>query len=252
MHDEVLEQIRRVIGWRPGREVEGTVQDLNKFPVHLIEVARRLSGVLRYAFLSHYTNAEALRFLPKFMDDVVERGEPIETWLRGRILVPSFTTIFLVQMSVEEIIRPLNPTQNEQWHRLRPQHLYWEAGEVMTGAPALLRPEIDYRYSPPSHVLSLGVKGAELDPIADVFIAVRRWIASNLAYAARKRNLLTLRDPRELIHGCFRDIGEISDDAVIAAQALIRELETFPDYGEKVPGFIGPDQWFRKEPHEKG
>jgi hypothetical protein len=247
MNTELLEQIQQVLGWKPQAALEGSITDLNAFPQPLIEAARLLPPVLRHSFVSFYSSAENIKFVPGFVEDVIENEQDVSGWRRGRILVPDFTPRSLVQLEGEEILALLLPLAAEEWHQLKPQRDLWEAGEFLTGAPAVVLPELDYRYFPPEHVRDLLVSDTELNPVADVTVATRRWTASNLAGVATKRNLLGVGGPRELIRACFPDLDRIGTNGLIAAQALIKELTTLGESDSEVPGFRGPDDWYKAE-----
>jgi hypothetical protein len=149
-----------------------------------------------------------------------------------------------MQIQVREILEPLSPMQNEAWYQLRPNRRLWEAREYLTGAPAVLRSELNYRFIPPPNVCDLLLQGSNIDRIDNFYIATRRWVAANIARVAKNRNISDIINPADFISRCFPDLDGISKDGLLAAQGLIHELATLPDDGRDVPGFRGPDDWY--------
>lgn len=247
MEDILSAQIQAILGWKPDAADSGQVEDLNSFPTFLIDTARRLPSMLCYAFLRHYTSPDNLEFLPVFIEDVIIKNIDVTHWHLGRVIVPDFSTNSLVQIETEDIISPLLPIVSETWFQIKPRFDYWEAGEYLTGAPAIIRPNLNYRYFPPTHVRDLLIPGPELSQIFDLKVSVRRWIASNIAGVAKRQNLLDIKEPKELLHKCFPSVSQISKDGFIAAHALIQELTTISDKESEVPGFRGPEEWYKDE-----
>ncbi len=245
MNEELLEQIHVALGWKPQATDEHSVTDLNAFPDALVEAARLLPPVLRYTFVNFYASTDDLHFVPDFVEEVIEHGRNAAGWRRGRVLVPDFLPRFLVQLEADEIIAPLAPTASEDWYQLKPRLDLWKAGEFLTGAPAVIRPNLSYKYFPPEHVRDLLVEGTELNRVVDLKVAVRRWTASSLGIAAMRRDLLGVRDATELLRACFPDASRISTNGFIAARGLIRELDSLAGNQDQVPGFRGPDSWYQ-------
>jgi len=247
LSEDTLAEIERILGRRLDPRDRGSVDDLNRFPAKWIEAARGLPTLLRLVLLRYYTNSREHAILPVFNEQVVENRRPVETWLQGRILVPAFTPKRLVQMERDEVVAPLQPSANERWFRLKPRREYWDAREFLTGAPAVLRPDLNYRYSPPADVSDLTLRDDQTEPVADLTVAVRRWIASGLAGAAAAGGLLNTRDGEQLIRKCYPEASRISGDAIVASRALVRELDSLPEDEHTVPGFRGPDEWYSEK-----
>jgi hypothetical protein len=240
------EQIERELGCTLNDADQRRFEDLNAFPMEKLDSARRLrSSLLRQAFIEFYAGRENSRYVGNFDADVVEGGQDARTWRRGRVLVPDFNPAALVQLDVPAIIAPLAPSKGERWHRLVPHRDYWEAREFLTGAPGVVRLELDYRYAPPQKVRDLLIPGPELEEIENLDISVRRWVASNIAGVAARRDLLGMRDPAALLHACFPDASSISHDGMAAAEGLVRELSSLSESATGVPGFRGLDDWYK-------
>lgn len=246
MNPLLKEQIERELGCTLNDADQGRFEDLNAFPMEKLKAARQLrSPMLRHAFIDFYAGPKNSRDVGNFDSDVVEDGQDPRTWRRGRVLVPDFNPSALVQLDVAAITAPLAPSEGERWHRLVPRRDYWEAREFLTGAPCVVRPELDYRYAPPEKVRDLLIPGPELEELDDLGIAVRRWMASNIAGAAARRGLLGMRDPAALLLACFPDASSFSQDGMAAANGLVRELSSLPESTTEVPGFRGEDDWYK-------
>lgn len=86
---------------------------------------------------------------------------------------------------------------------------------------------------------------AATEPIVDINVAVRRWTAAVLAQALEQRGQLeALRDTTDL-KGLAVPLEQWSEDARIAARALVREQLELVRQPNEVPGFRGPDIWYR-------
>lgn len=242
--DELVHELEAILGWRPEETDKGSITDLNEFPDTLVEAARQLPFLLCNVFVRHYLSTDNWKFSANFIEDVIKQGEDKSNWRRGRILVPGFLTQTLLELNIKEIVAPLAPETNEVWYQLKPRLDLWKMGEYLTGAPAVLRPDLNYKYYPPDDVRDILIPDTELNQIVDLNIAVRRWIAANLAGIANKRNVLNAKDPLTLIKASFDIPVQISPDAMIAARGLIQELQVFPKDYKEVLGFQGPDIWY--------
>lgn len=240
------EQIERELNCTLNDADQGRFDDLNAFPMDKLNVARQLRRtMLRHVFIDFYAGPKNARDVGNFDADVVVDGQDPRTWRRGRVLVPDFNPTALVQLDVAAIIAPLAHSEGERWLRLVPKREYWEAREFLTGAPGVVRLELNYQYTPPEKVRDLLIPGLELEELDDLDISVRRWVASNIAGVAARRCLLGMRDPAALLRACFPDVSPISHDGVAAAEGLVRELSSLPESATGVPGFRGLDDWYK-------
>jgi hypothetical protein len=84
----------------------------------------------------------------------------------------------------------------------------------------------------------------KLEPAPDAASTLRRWTASRIA-----RVLPT--DAARTIDGLFASMPSLpardrwSDDGRIAVAALMREYNELPAADTGIPGFRGPDDWYR-------
>jgi hypothetical protein len=240
---QLLEDIEKILGWRPTPADEGAVKHLNEFPSALLEAAKSLPPLLRHQFVRHYVGGSDSYFIALFIEDVVQNGEEVRFWRRGRFIVPDFSARNLIQMTVREIVSPLGASELDAWCCIPPRRAYWESGERLCGAPGLLRPSLDYRYVPPVNVIDILLVGELPRRVANVSVAVRRWVAANLASVAAKHGIPCSGTPQGLLNACFPDVMSISADAVAAARGLITE-SALPEDDDQVPGFRGLDAWY--------
>ena len=88
---------------------------------------------------------------------------------------------------------------------------------------------------------------AALEEVTDPQVAVRRWIASRLASCLFAWGRLdTAREVPDL---AVPDLpfDQWSPDAQIAGRGLLRELREMSPSEDAIPGFRGPDDWYRGE-----
>lgn len=239
-----LEQIERKLGRQLDPAQSGSIDNLNDVPDWLVEEARSLQNpMLAERLLQYFTRPENGHLLKLFVQDVILGNVSPREWLRGRVLVPALS---LEEQLLWKRARLLAPIGGEFRARTVPDLALWDAGVGWVGAPAMLEPNADYNTPVPDHAASLAI--AETEQVADPVVALRRWIAGRLArsvWYARQPGLIA--DLSELAEG-LPSPDRWSEDAQIAARALLREMrESSPSEGQ-VPGFRGPDAWYREEP----
>ena len=236
-----LELIERKLGRRLRQADRGRFARLNEMPLDLIEQARALgSTLLAHSLIAYYTSPDNHQFLKRFVEDVVLGATAPATWRRGRVLVPSLSLDDQLRMSREEILRPLG---GEFHARIVPEPAAWRAAVAWVGAPAKPEADADYRTTVPEKTASLAWH--PLNPVSDQTVALRRWIAGRLARVVTATRPL---DPTM----AFTDSAlrlpppdTWSPDAVAAADALRREVRELGPAREDIPGFRGPDDWYR-------
>lgn len=240
------EEIERMIGRRLQESERGSVASLNDLAQVLIGEARRLPWPLAHLFVRYYVRPEARSLLPQFVDEVVFGSVPVAEWLRGRILAPDFTLQELISIDVRSVLDVLGPREGDKWRRIRPDRLRWEANEEWMGAPAIVRPELDYRYVAGQHVLDFRLGyGFDLEDVDDISVSTRRWMASRFAAAAWRHGVFGIpRSLNELISVLKLGPENPSEDALLSFQALLAEEQIGPLEDTAVPGFRGPDEWY--------
>jgi hypothetical protein len=239
-----LELIERKLGRRLDAQKRGSVDNLNEIPEWLLEDARALeTPLLAEALFNYFTNPTCWPFLKIFVQEVVFGGVSSQTWHRGRILVPSLSLDEQLLWEPPKLLMPIGGTFQV---RIVPKLQSWEAGVAWVGAPA--RPEPDANYSSPLPPEAVGLGTTEIESVTDVSVALRRWIAGRLAAVLKVSGRLnTFLELSELTVE-LPPIERWTNDARIAAQALLRECREFGAFEGGIPGFRGSDAWYREKP----
>jgi hypothetical protein len=248
MSESELADVERTLGHRVEPARRGTIRDLYDVPPDLLADARRLRSLtLSHQLLRYHTASTLWRWLPEFIDDVVERGVEPQEWRRGGILFPLFRVKTLVTLGVGQVLSVLEPRDDEAWLQVAPERDQWEIREAVTGAPAVHRPLLRYDWDPPEHVRRVTMNGLErLLAVDDVVVATRRWMASRIAREASDAGgIERFADPGALFAAAFPGVPDVSDDAVIAARGALREAGALGPSDAEVPGFRGPADWYR-------
>lgn len=257
MDDEIRSMIETALGRALEPEQLGSCHDLYRLPIGVIEDARRLAGALRAVFVRFHLAPSCWRWLPAFVEEVVGGGAELASWCRGGALYPSIAIDLLLTLDCEQILAPLEPRHDERWYRFVARAEDWAIGESVAGAPAVLRPELRYDSEPPQSCRRVLSGGDMLVEVAEIRVAVRRWIASRLAHRLSTRRSGSssttraapldsdgLTEPAALL--CRITGGRPpSDDALLACRALLREVRQLAALPDRVPGFRGPDEWYR-------
>jgi len=250
-------EIEQALGRPLEEELQGAIKSLHDFPLELLEEARKLPAPLQLRFMEYYLDEGEHPYAAMFYESVVREGEDPENWLRGGILTASLPLEELLAQDVSAILGSLQPRPGEAWMRFRQRWNEWISGCSPCGAPALLRPDLDYHYWPPKHIKCLTVKPfvERLEPVHDIALATRRWLAAHFAEEAARLDLLgKVWDLGALITAVVPDAGALSNDASIALTAMLREqrdlgvidFDSIP-YNDRdlyIPGFRGPDGWY--------
>jgi hypothetical protein len=239
-----LELIERKLGRRLLPADRGRISNLNEVPAVMVEQARALGSVLlAESLLAYITSTECHPFLKRYVQDVIFGKASPQTWRRGRILVPSLS---LEEQLCRETTEILAPIGREFRVRIIPRLEAWQAGVSWVGAPAKPDPNADYRSPVPDGAASLGTAGTE--PVAEPYVALRRWIAGRLASELHASGRIgSVTDISELAAG-LPPPDRWSRDALIAARALLREFRELVPSEAEIPGFRGPDIWYHGEP----
>ena len=216
-----------------------SIDDLNDVPDALIAEARKLHPFVARDLLSYYTTPRNRRHLRPFIEDVVFGTKPVKLWRRGAILVPDVTLADLLCKSRPALLEPIGGHSDVRIVRNLPD---WQVGVQSVGAPARPWPEKNYQNDDPPGTLSLIDR--ELEPIPDLAIGIRRWIASRLARNLRGSRPRSIEELFAVSPAPLPPGERWSQDARAAASALLREFREFSEEDGRVPGFRGPDEWF--------
>lgn len=87
--------------------------------------------------------------------------------------------------------------------------------------------------------------GEHLEHVDDVDVAMRRWIASRVAWLLERQGVTLPVDATvaDVTTALAVDVP-CSADAEIAIRGLLREERELGPSSEAVPGFRGPDEWY--------
>lgn len=178
-----------------------------------------------------------------FIEEVIKGGADVRTWgFRDLLIVPAHRLwTKVLQRPLADIVAPLLAVEGTRWMRLKPEA---PPHDWFSGAPGVHLRSQPYWVSMGGDIDSLILTpGDELEPVDDLMVGARRWLA------ARVMGLLSGR-PLPATAGELAALleieGPLSRDTEIALAALRREQEMEP--GPGVPGFRGPDAWFAAPP----
>lgn len=247
MNGTELKALEQELGFNLDPKQQGVIQDLYDVPPSLLQVARKLhSTILRYQLLRYYTSSSLWRWLPEFIDDVIEHEVESQNWVRGGFLIPLYSVDTLVTLNVDQILSVLEPKENELWLQVNPERQAWECQEYIMGSPAVLRPNLRYDWQEPEHVRRVMASGANrMEKIGDIVVATRRWLASCIAgRTLALGGIERFTDPILMFKTVFPSIEHPSEDAIIAADAVFHEINTMGHSNIDVPGFRGPVDWY--------
>jgi hypothetical protein len=236
--------IETILGAPLNDAAQHAITSLNEVPPAFIDAARPLPPVLRQMFLRFYVAPSEYDFLPLFIEEVVDRGADPAIWRKGRFLIPFPPIEEMLTLDVTSLLALVGRgAAPASWKRMAGSLEAWKAGDTTLGAPGVLRHDLDYHYSPPLNVLDFLIdRPLALGDIGDLEIAVRRWMALRMARHLLRIGVAPHGAPVELLSEVFPS-SRVSSDATIAVGALIRETDQYEDDG--IPGFRGPDDWYR-------
>jgi hypothetical protein len=248
MGESDLEDIEPLLGHGIDPKRKGTIDDLYDLPHDLLEDLSKLhSLILRYRFLRYFTSADQWRWLPEFIDEVIEGRAELKRWRSGGILFPCFPTHVLITLDVSKILSVLQPRLDESWRQFAPDREAWRIGEAVTGAPAVQRAELRYDWEPPTNVRRVAANSTDrLLYVEDIAVATRRWIASRVVGRAEEFGAIERFDtPEALLKEAFHTDQNPSSDAAIAIRGAMQEAKVLGRSEVEVPGFRGPPDWYR-------
>ena len=180
-----------------------------------------------------------------FVENVLERADDArDASVRDRIYVVRASARDLVSRPWSQLVSPLAGIEGQRWVRPRPRLSSWMSSPA-TGAPGVLVRSDPYARAAPTGTLTTIVSDDEIEPIEDVELAARRWIASQVASELRNRPLPAT--PRA-IGSALGVSGPLTADGEIALTGLLLESSLPAD--DRPPGFRGPDAWYRTPPGE--
>jgi hypothetical protein len=235
-----LSHLEDTLGRRLPPAERASITNLNEVPEELIAEMKKLgSASLARRLLDYYCTLACRPYLSDFVEKVVIGNESPKLWRRGDVLVPAPSLKDQLCLKREALLAPIGGYSGV---RIIPDRASWASGTSWVGAPAKPRPNADYRSKVPEGAANL--LRPKLERAPDAAITVRRWIAARIARCLASSQPKTI-DALSAIDQSLPPVDQWSEDARIAVAALLREFqELIPSEGE-IPGFRGPDTWYR-------
>jgi hypothetical protein len=241
-----MHEIEAILG-RPVREEErGTLMTLNQVSASLVSELRRLPRLMQHRLLRFYVEPSSSGHIGRFLEDVVDGDQDPSRWGLGRVLVPSFTLEELMVTNSARIVEAIGAKLGNILDRIVPSHQNWVDHGALAGAPAVVRPHLDYKWSGGPHVLDMHIENAQnVEPAGDAVVAVRRWIT--VRFSSKYYELLREAPTRRpsLLLGELYPGMKVTEDAQIGVGAAPAEIRRASATEAGVPGFCGPDAWYR-------
>jgi hypothetical protein len=218
-----------------------SIANLNDVPEALVAETRMLGHrTLASDLIFYYTTFDCWPYVRSFVKDVVFGTESPKYWRRGGVLVPATSLCDQLCLSRSALLEPIG---GHAGVRIVPRLAAWAAGDSSVGAPARPRPEADYRsISPPG---ALDFTEPDLEPMPDVAVGVRRWIAGRLACCLKGGAPTSIEELFVISPYQLPPTDRWSQDAGIAVAALLREFREIAPEPGAIPGFRAPDEWYR-------
>jgi hypothetical protein len=218
-----------------------TLNDLSED--HLAEMRRLEDKDAKVAlmYLCHIVERCDVGHAGRFMDDVLFRSADVRSWGRGdRLFLPSLLLIDNVCLPLSESLAPFQGFDRNAWVRIRPT--LPARDDRFCGAPGAVIESQPYWYLGPIGFTAvlLSAERDDLEPMTDLTITARRWLASRIAGRLGRR---PLPGSGAELAAALGASGPVSHDAEIALEALRREA-SLGGAAQGMPGFRGPDDWF--------
>jgi hypothetical protein len=242
MNYQNLVRLERKLGRQLLPEHLGSISHLNDVPAELITETKGLNDrVLAETLIAFYATPDDGRYIGRYVQDVVFGDTPPQLWRRGRVLVADFSLDEQLCLEPSALLAPIG---GDFEVRIVPRYEDWVAGVSWVGAPACPQPDADYRSPLPSR--TVGIANPTVEPVSDKAVAIRRWIASRLAAVLNRAGELDAINEPSQITAKLSPYDQWSNDARIAANALIRERRELKREEREIPGFRGPDAWYQE------
>lgn len=218
------------------------VDDLNAIPESLIDVCRKLDHpFLKFTFLKAITT-ETLSGLFGFMEDVVRDGAPVESWHKGSFYIRDCS---LKDQLVETRAVLLSEIGDPFFWIYKISTNAWKQSNSV-GVPARLDLTTTYRTpSIPKHI-DYSLRYESFQPVEDRDLDVLfvRWIAQRIAQCCYHRET-----GKVILNSAVLEqqapLQDWTTEARAALQGLQKELELALPLDQIVPGYGGPDEWYR-------
>ena len=177
MIDSTWAKLEHRIGRPLSPDDLGSIANLNEVPEALVAEARKLGHRSRaYDPLHYYTTFDCWPYVRSFVQDVVVGIKSPQRWRRGGVLVPDTSLRDQLCLSRSALLAPIGGHAEV---RIVPRPF----GDNSVGAPARPWPEADYRSTSPPGASHFS--NPAIEPMPDLAVGVRRWIAGRLAWCLK-------------------------------------------------------------------
>lgn len=243
-----LQSLEDALGRSLRAQDRGSVETLNDLPDELVREARALNLTSRVAsteYLRYYVKKAEV--VDGFIQDVLEhdKDSAAEWGKRDVMCFPHGSAASCAVLDETALLAPLNDIDGERWRRVVPTPEGWDWSGV-AGAPGVLIRAAPYWFEPPETIEYGDVDSEILEdvPVDKLHIAVRRWLASRVAWELRRHDPAARTTIEDICAGLGLEPACLSVGAKAAIQGLLRS--GWPrSIGSPIPGFDGPDDWYR-------
>ena len=231
-------------------ELIRSVETLNDLTPEQVDEARRLAPEgkgLAASYLQQLVVRCHLKWAADFIDEVllVSAHVDVRTWgIYDALCVPQ---LWNEQQWNELLLQPLSTTlavvetiEGKGLVRQVPRMSGWDH-ESFCGGPGVVVRAKPYWWRPPESITWTSEIG-DVEPITNIEVAGRRWIASRLAWKWKFTGRPLPATPAD-VAAALELKAPMSRDGEIAVSGLIREQE-MTGREEMAPGFRGPDEWY--------
>lgn len=233
-----------------GRELapsdRGSIESLNDLPAELLAEASDLAkkswpAAVRYLEFYVRRRDEVM----DFVEEVLVGGANAATWrIRDVVCYPRLELSALCHITVREYVESLRSVEGERWYRIAVEAQTTYSDDL--GAPGVLVRDARYWWRPSGDEVGFAsTAGRQIEYLPDgaLPIAIRRWIASRLAWYFDKLILAGSTDWSQLLAAAQEAAAGVSGDAALALRGLSRELRAYPTVTKSL-GFRGPDDFY--------
>jgi hypothetical protein len=245
MPDDEIIEMERLLGRSVDPRERHSVLSLDRLSEAQLAEARALhrrGTIPSILFLRFLVAGLTLRDAQDFADKVLRGDAPMAAWQSG-------PTLYVVSLRLEELLGVtaravedrLAAVEGERWRRIAPSSrvLSWASA---LGAPAVLA-HTPVPAPAGTESLILPPTCQSLEPVPDLVVGVRRWLAALIAhYSDSKRTALPLT--ADAVLSRFGDPGCATADVRAAAHGLLRERDAGYEPDQQPLGFRGPDEWY--------
>ncbi len=233
-----------VFGRKLDPEKKNIITNLNEISDELLAELRSVDNQIEAErMLRHWAHPLNLKHVRAFVMNVVYgQQEDPRQWGRGGGLALDWSIKEMLMLNRQELLAPIETPGVAIEYRRRPKQYKRNAGSRY-GSPMVLRPDLDYTWESPPHVECLNQR--DMEPLGDLTVGVRRWIAAYLSWWVNYKSDLSVIDRAEEMFELV-DVrpGSATEDARAAACALLRERPLLSQDSALMPGFAGPDEFY--------